>query len=55
MDFFYQEENVLEMYVVLLYFSISKADKTGTIQFAEWNFPEQYNKLEALVMLCGVL
>lgn len=53
--FLNQDENVLEMYIVLLYFSISKAAKTSTIRFVEWKFPKQYNKLEVLIMLCGVL
>lgn len=38
-----------------VYFSISKAAKKGTVQFVEWKFPKQYNKLEGLVMLYGIL
>lgn len=43
------------MCVVLLYFSISKVAKKGTVQFVQWKFPKQHNKLEGLVILCGIL
>lgn len=48
-------KNTLEMCVVLLYFSISKVAKKGTVQLVQWKFPKQHNKLEGLVILCGVL
>lgn len=34
--------------------STSKTAKTDTVWFSDWKFPKQYNKLEDLVMLCGI-
>lgn len=42
------------MYIILLYFGISKAAKTGTVQVIVWKI-SQTVKLEAFVMLCGIL
>lgn len=32
----------------------SKTAKTDSVQFADLKFPKQYNKLEVLVVLCGI-
>lgn len=32
----------------------SKTAKTDTVWFADLKFPKQYNKLEVLVVLCGI-
>lgn len=32
----------------------SKTAKTDSVWFADLKFPKQYNKLEVLVVLCGI-
>lgn len=35
-------------------FNISKTAKTDTVWFADWKFPEQYDKLNNLIVLRGI-